>query len=72
VLEKSSVQGSSPLGLSSLGILQGLLFTKALIAMGVAADSEMIAALLPTFGSSFAVFLGADLGDLVGLVRSKK
>jgi hypothetical protein len=72
VLEKSSVQGSSPLGLSSLGILQGLLFTKALIAMGVSADSEMIAALLPTFGSSFAVFLGADLGDLVGLVRSKK
>jgi hypothetical protein len=32
-----------------------------------------MAALLPAaFGGSFAVVLGEDLGNLVGLVRSKK
>jgi hypothetical protein len=61
---------SSALGSSPLGILLCFLVPNALIAMGGAADFEMIVALLPTFGGSFA--LGADLRDLVGLVRSNK
>jgi hypothetical protein len=66
----SSALDSSALGSSPLGILLCFLIPKALIAMGGAAYFQMIVALLPTFGGSFA--LGADLGDLVGLVRSKK
>jgi hypothetical protein len=63
---------SSALGSSPLGILFCLLVPNASFAMGGAAYFQMIVALLPTFGGSFAVFLGADLRDLVGLVRSKK
>jgi hypothetical protein len=66
----SSALDSSALDSSPLGILFCLLVPNALFAMGGAAYFQMIVALLPTFGGSFA--LGADLRDLVGLVRSKK